>query len=86
MTNKLKVVSVKLPAASIRRIPGNRSAFIRQAIDEKLARAQSPDLEPKTPFGKKLVALRQRFLDAGGEILDREGVESELRSRRGGLQ
>jgi hypothetical protein len=85
MTNGLKVVSVKLPAADVRRIPGNRSRFVREAVAEKLARESQSRWRPKTPFGRKLLRLRQRFIAEGGELLDSEGIARELKSRRGGV-
>jgi hypothetical protein len=85
MTRDLKVVSVKLPLSEVRRITGNRSEFVRQAVSEKLARQSGPVWRPKTATGRKLVKLRQQFLAKGGELLDGDGVAEELRQRRGGL-
>src|SRR6266498_4863863 len=62
MTNRLQVVSVKLPLSHLRRIPRNRSKFVRQAVAEKLARESAPDWQPKTATGHKLLELRKRFL------------------------
>jgi hypothetical protein len=85
MTYDLKVFSVKLPLSDMRRIPGNRSEFVRQAVAEKLARESGPAWRPKTATGRKLVKLRNQFLAQGGELLDANGVAEELRERRGGL-
>jgi hypothetical protein len=85
MTYNLKVLSVKLPLADVRRIPGNRSKFVRQAVAEKLARESGPAWQPKTATGRKLLKLRNQFLAQGGELLDAEGIAGELRRRRGGL-
>ena len=85
MTHHLKVISVKLPLSDARRIPGNRSEFVRQAVAEKLARQPSPAWQPKTATGRKLLRLRNRFLEQGGELLDADGIAEELRRRRGGL-
>jgi hypothetical protein len=85
MTQDLQVVSVKLPLSQVRRIRGNRSKFVRQAIAEKLARDSAPAWRPKTATGRKLLKLRKRFLAHGGELLDPEGIAEELRQRRGGL-
>jgi len=85
MTNELLIVSVKLPLADVRRIPGNRSEFVRQAVAEKLARESSPAWQPKTATGRKLLKLRKRFIEQGGELLDAAGIAKELRQRRGGL-
>lgn len=85
MTNDLRVISVKLPASMMRRIRGNRSAFVRQAVKEKLARDSAPGFQPKTVTGRKLLKLRNKFLAQGGELLDADGIAEELRQRRGGL-
>jgi hypothetical protein len=84
--NDLQIVSIKLPASDVRRIRGNRSVFVREAVAEKLAREEAPEWKPKTAHGRKLLALRERFLAAGGETLDAEGIAAELRQRRGGVQ
>jgi hypothetical protein len=81
----LKTVSVKLPLLHLRRIPGNRSEFIRQAIAEKLARQSGPAWRPRTATGRKLLKLRNRFLAEGGELLDAEGITVELRQQRGSV-
>jgi hypothetical protein len=85
MTGELRIISVKLPATDVRKIPGNRSEFIRQAVEEKLARESQPRWRPKTATGRKLLNLRQKYIDEGGELLDEEGIARELRSRRGGV-
>jgi hypothetical protein len=85
MIEHLQVVSVKLPREDLRRISGNRSEFVRQAVAEKLARGSTPAWRPKTATGRKLLQLRKRFLAQGGELLDAEGIAAELAQRRGGL-
>jgi len=85
MTHDLKVLSVKLPLSDVRRIQGNRSEFVRQAVAEKLARESRPAWRPKTATGRKLLKLRGKFLAQGGELLGPDGIAEELRQRRGGL-
>jgi len=85
MTNGSKVLSVRLPLSDVRRITGNRSQFVRNAVAEKLARETGPAWRPKTATGRKLLKLRKQFLAQGGELLDADGVAEELRQRRGGL-
>jgi Arc/MetJ-type ribon-helix-helix transcriptional regulator len=85
MTHDLKVLSVKLPLSDVRRIQGNRSEFVRQAVAEKLARESRPGWRPKTATGRKLLKLRAQFLAGGGELLGAEAIAQELRQRRGGL-
>jgi len=82
--SQLQMVSVKLPGATVRRIRGNRSEFVRQAINEKLDREAKPAWQPKTAVGRKLLKLRARYVAQGGELLDAEGIAEELRRRRGG--
>ena len=85
MTYNLKALSVRLQISDIRRIPGNRSKFVRRAVAEKLARASRPPWRPKTATGRKLLKLRNQFLARGGELLDADGIAEELRRRRGGV-
>jgi Arc/MetJ-type ribon-helix-helix transcriptional regulator len=86
MTNSLQAVTVKIPLSDLRRIrEPNRSEFIRAAVSEKLARQPVSGWKPKTATGRKLLALREKYLRAGGELLDSEGIAEELRQRRGGL-
>jgi hypothetical protein len=85
MTNYSKLLSVRLPVSDVRRIPGNRSEFVRHAVAEKLARESRPAWRPKTAAGRRLLKLRNQFLAQGGELLDAEGIAEELRQRRGGL-
>ena len=86
MTNSLQAVTVKIPLSDLRRIPEpNRSEFIRAAVSEKLARQPVSGWKPKTATGRKLLALREKYLRAGGELLDSEGIAEEVRQRRGGL-
>ena len=89
MTNRLKLraITVKLPAATLSRIPGNRSRFIREAVTERLDRERSHagPWTPKTAVGRKLKSLRDKSRKQGTQPLDAEAVAAELRSRRGGL-
>lgn len=52
---------------------------------ESLAREPVPEWKPKTERGRKLLSLRQKYIRAGGELLDSEGIAEELRQRLGGL-
>ncbi|MCX6922697.1 MAG: hypothetical protein NT154_05700 [Verrucomicrobia bacterium] len=86
MTRTLQAVTVKIPLSDLRRIPeANRSEFIRSAVSEKLARRPVFGWKPKTATGRKLLAVREKFIRSGGWILDSEGIASELKQRRGGL-
>lgn len=44
-----------------------------------------PDFEPKTELGRKLLEIRRRYIDAGGELLDQAGLEREIAERRGSV-
>ena len=86
MTRTLQAVTVKIPLSDLRLIPeANRSGFIRAAVSEKLARQPASAWKPKTATGRKLLALREKFIRSGGELLDSEGIANELKQRRGGL-
>ncbi len=77
---------MKTPLSDLRRIPEpNRSEFIRSAVSEKLARQPVLGWKPKTAIGRKFLALREKFIRSGGELLDSEGIADELKQRRGGL-
>jgi len=39
--------------------------------------------QPKTALGKKLVALRERAISKGMQLLDANGVAAEVKERRG---
>ncbi len=78
----LRTISVKLPADDVRRIPArNRSAFIRDAVREKLAR-EGKTWKPKTQFGRELVAMQKRYK---GKLLTPEEIAAEVRENRGSM-
>ena len=85
MTKNLQIISVKLPAADLRRIPGNRSRFVRLAVAEKLERESRKVVQLETAAARKMLKLREQFIAQGGELLDSDGIAEELRERRGGL-
>ena len=79
-------VSVKIPARILERIPkagSGRSGFIVQALQEKLARQKSPAWQPATRRGRRLAALLKEGEGERLPLLDNEGLERELRERRG---
>jgi Arc/MetJ-type ribon-helix-helix transcriptional regulator len=82
----MHTISVKLPASDIRRIPRrNRSAFVREAVREKLTQGEPPPWQPKTALGRKLNALRTAHVASGAKLLTADEVAEEIRQRRGGL-
>jgi Arc/MetJ-type ribon-helix-helix transcriptional regulator len=81
----LRTISVKLPAQDLRRIPArNRSAFIREAVREKLGREEKV-WNPKTQFGRKLLAMREAYVAKGGKLLTAEEIAAEIRENRGSM-
>ena len=40
---------------------------------------------PKTEFGRELMAIRREYILSGGELLNDEEVETEIRELRGGI-
>jgi len=78
----MTTVSFKLPAADLKRIPAkNRDKFLRAAVREKLER-QEGRWKPKTAFGRKLLALSNKYK---GKRLDAAAITDEIRQRRGGF-
>ena len=41
--------------------------------------------KPRTPLGRKLLAIRNRIIAAGLPLLTREEIEKEIADRRGGF-
>jgi len=62
MPTDLKVITVKLPKADLRRFPigASRGAFIRAAVEEKRDWEGAPIWRTKTPLGHKPLALNNR--------------------------
>ncbi len=62
-------------------------AVTLKKLDDPRAEALA-DLDayvPRTPLGKKLVELRRAHIEAGGELLDYEGIQREVALGRGGV-
>ena len=79
-------VSVKIPARILDRMPkagSGRSGFIVRALEEKLARQRLPEWRPTTRRGRRLAALLREGEAERLPLLDKEGLERELRERRG---
>jgi len=84
---KTKLLSVKVPLELYRAMPGahkGRSRFIISALEEKISREESK-WKPTTERGRRLVALLKKGAAERGTPLAAEGIELELRERRGGL-
>jgi hypothetical protein len=61
----------------------NRSAWVRNAIDEKLQREAARAVKPRTALGRKLLAARAEYLANGGRPLSLDEVRQEVARRRG---
>lgn len=61
----------------------NRSAWVRDAIDEKLQREVGSPVKPRTPLGHRLLAARAEYKAAGGRPLSLDEVRQEVARRRG---
>ncbi len=44
------------------------------------------DWTPRTELGKKLLALRQEYIAAGGKLLIGLELDNEIQARRGGVE
>jgi hypothetical protein len=61
----------------------NRSAWVRNAVSEKLEREATATARPRTALGRKLLAARAEYARAGGRALSLEEVCQEVARRRG---
>ena len=61
----------------------NRSAWVRNAISEKLEREAARPVRPRTALGRKLMAARTEYTRSGGRALSLEEVQQEVARRRG---
>lgn len=61
----------------------NRSAWVRNAINEKLQREGAHPVKPRTALGRKLLAARAEYRAAGGRPLSLDEVSQEVARRRG---
>jgi hypothetical protein len=85
MTNT-KTISVKIPFKLLRDIPAagdGRSAFIIQALEEKIARRKPSQWQPKTERGKRMAALLRRGKTERLPLLSDPEIEQESAARRG---
>jgi hypothetical protein len=47
---------------------------------------KATDWTPRTDLGKKLLALRQEYIAAGGKMLTATDLDNEIQTRRGGVE
>ncbi|MCW5556849.1 MAG: hypothetical protein KIT22_03270 [Verrucomicrobiae bacterium] len=81
-----KVVSVKIPARLLRRMPAageGRSRFILDALEEKISRNAHSPWKPTTERGRRLASLLEKGRQERTPLLDADGIAQELANRRG---
>jgi hypothetical protein len=61
----------------------NRSAWVRNAIAEKLEREGGRPTRPRTVLGRKLLAARAEYTRSGARALSLDEVRQEVARRRG---
>lgn len=61
----------------------NRSAWVRNAITEKLQREATRSAKPQTALGRKLLAARVEYQKSGRRLLSLDEVCQEVDARRG---
>jgi len=78
-------LTIRLPAEehSVLCAKPNRSAWVRNAIDEKLQRETTHAAKPRTALGRKLLAARAEYRASGGRPLSLDEVRLEVAHRRG---
>lgn len=81
----LMSLTIRLPAEEHAALCAkkNRSAWVRNAINEKLQREAVPPAKPQTALGRKLWAARAEYQRAGGRLLSLDEVCQEVAARRG---
>jgi len=78
-------LTIRLPADEHAALcaKGNRSAWVRNAITEKLQREAAQPVKPQTALGRKLLAARTEHQAGGGRLLSLDEVAQEVARRRG---
>lgn len=81
----LMSLTIRLPAEEHSALCAkkNRSAWVRNAINEKLQREAARPAKPQTALGRKLLAARAEYQEAGGRLLSLDEVCQEVAARRG---
>lgn len=78
-------VYVNTPAWIDVALPINLSRTTSQATEMTLTTWED-EYAPRTPLGKKLVALRKKAIAAGMQLLSEDEVLEEVRRRHGGVE
>lgn len=86
MTNRTTVVSVKIPARILERIPAagqGRSRFIVRALEKEIERQRPAEWKPTTRRGRMFAKLLEAGKAERGPLLSEVELEREIRERRG---
>jgi hypothetical protein len=72
----LMSLTIRLPVEEHSALCGkkNRSAWVRNAINEKLQRESAHPAKPQTALGRKLLAARAEYQRAGGGLLSLDEI------------
>jgi hypothetical protein len=78
-------LTVKLPPEDHSAVcaKSNRSAWVRNAISEKLEREAARPVRPRSVLGRRLLAARAEYARSGRRALSLEQVRQEVAHRRG---
>ena len=70
-----------------KQIPGGGTDVVGMTSEAYLAQSDpvSETFQPKTEFGRRLLALRRAYVESEGPLLDADAFERELLQRRGGV-
>ena len=81
----LMSLTIRLPAEEHSALctKKNRSAWVRNAINEKLQREAARPAKPQTALGRKLLAARAEYQRLGGRLLSLDEVCQEVAARIG---
>lgn len=76
-----------LAVGSTKQIPGGGTDVVGMTSEAYLAQSDpvSETFQPKTEFGRRLLALRRAYVESEGPLLDADAFERELLQRRGGV-
>ena len=86
MTNSSTLVSVKIPARILERIPApgqGRSRFIVRALEKEIERQRPAEWKPTTKRGRMFAKLLKAGEAERGAFMSQEELEREIRERRG---
>lgn len=62
----------------------NGPAYAASAESASEDEAALDAYQPRTTLGRRLLALRRKYLTRGGELLDADALDAAMRVRRGG--